>query len=303
MIFYFYGDNEYSIHKQVESIKNKYLAKTGQDADYIQIDSTEQDFNFILNSVAAQPMFVTSRLVIVQNITNSKFTTEQIEELMARVSESTVLVLTDNKPDKRTSIFKRLTKLSSAKDFHKLPRPKLEQWVLTEAKKYGLKIDQQSISYLIDRVGENQWQLQNDIQKLSAWEGEISRKLIDSLTTPSLEHSSFDLAEALVVKDYKRALKLYDELTFQGQADQMIFGAIVFQYRMLMLAKINNSDLNKAYKASPYALQKARQAAGRVELEDIKKSYLLLRSTDMAIKSGELSSTEAIKSLLIQLCR
>lgn len=303
MIFYFYGDNSWAINQQLRVLKARYLEKTGQEADLIQFDSSEHRFVDLLNSVAIQPMFATSRLIIVKQVSELKLTPEQAQQLIDLVAESTILVFTNAKPDKRMAYHRTLSKLKGAKEFKKLSMSQMESWVASEAKKIGLEIDKKTIAYLVDRVGINQWALYNEIQKLSAYALPINQEVIDRLVVPSLESSAFDLAEALVTKNLKKVLELYDRLKLQGQVDQMIFGAIVYQYRILLLSKLNSSDLSRAYKVSPYSLQKAHRVGRDLDINQIKRAYLQLRDCDIKIKSGELGSAEAMKGLFATLCR
>ncbi len=71
---------------------------------------------------------------------------------------------------------------------------------------------------------------------------------------------------------------------------------------MILLSIVNSNELNKTYKASPYALQKARQIGKDLELVDIKYVYQQLREADMSTKSGKFSSEEAMKRLFYNLC-
>lgn len=303
MIFYFYGENSYTIHRQVMLLKQKYLEKTGQESDYTQIDLSVHSFSDLLDSVATQPMFVTSRLIVARQISQAKCSAKQIEKLLSVVAKSTILVLTDLKPDKRTIVFKQLKTLKHAKEFNALSRRQLEHWVLAEAKRIGLTLDSQITTYLIDRAGADQWNLANELLKLSNSSEVINLKTIDTLVAPSLESSAFDLAEAIVKKDLKRALKLYKELKIQGHADQMIFGAIVYQYRILLLTKLNSPNLNKAYKVSSFTLNKAREIGGEMGLAEIKKAYGVLRNCDLNIKSGLLDAPEAMHSTIVELSK
>jgi DNA polymerase III delta subunit len=143
--------------------------------------------------------------------------------------------------------------------------------------------------------------LQNELQKLAANNPKIVRETIDTLVVPSTEYSSFTLVDALVKKDLSRTLKLYDQLTTQGEADQMILGAIMYQYRVF-LAIIAGGDATKTMGIAPYALQKSHRVMRNMDLADLKTAYNCLAEADLAIKSGRLSSQEALKRLFRKLC-
>lgn len=267
-----------------------------------EIDLADKGLSRLLENLGAQPMFVSSRLIIASNIGQSKPTEQELDRLVEYTPDSTNLVLIDTKVDKRTAVFKRLSKLKQAKEFTQLAMPQLVSWVKNEAKSAGLTLADGDAQYLVERGGEDQWKLHNDIQKLASYGGKITKNEINKLVSPSLENSAFDLAEALVQKDLKRVLNLYEQLLLDGQADPAILGAIIYQYRMILLVKINSTELNKAYSASPYALQKAQRISQSIALEDIREVYKQLRDADMATKTGQLGSQEAMKQLFYSLC-
>ena len=70
----------------------------------------------------------------------------------------------------------------------------------------------------------------------------------------------------------------------------------------IMLALINDHELIRAYKVSPYPLQKARGLAGNMSLDDIKRAYQVIAKADLATKSGELPAEEAMREMIYQLC-
>ncbi len=302
MILYLHGQNSFAISQQVRAITKKYTESTGSDGDMQNIDVHENGIQSLLSSLPIMPMFVTSRLIVVSNLAKSKPTAEEIDEIINNTAESTNLIILDPNPDKRTSVYKKLSKLKGAKEFKNLMGSELSKWVSSEAKNNQAEISPTDIKYLIDKVGEDQWTLANEIQKLASYNQKITKTTIDELAVPSLENNTFVLTEALASKDLARVLNLYKEIKLQGHADQLILGAITYQYRTILLALLNNSELNSAYKMSPYALGKARSLANNYTLEDIKKAYKIISEADINTKTGELSSGEAMNKLFYSLC-
>jgi len=302
MIIYLYGDNSFGISRQIKLIRQKYLDSTGPEGDLENIDVAERGINALLGRLSVMPMFVSSRLIIAGNLTKAKPTPEQIDEIINATSESTNLIIADSKPDKRTVIYKKLSKLKGAKEFRNISGSELSNWVIAEMQKHNAKIAPADVKYLIDVVGENQWTLSNEIDKLASYSSQVTRATIDELAVPGLENNTFILTEALAKKDLPRVLKLYKNIKLQGYADQLILGAITFQYRAILLSVLNNSELNRAYKMSPYVLDKTRSLAAVYTIDDVKKAYKIIASADLATKSGELPAGEAMNGLFYGLC-
>lgn len=301
MILYIYGDNPFGINRQLSAIKDKYLQKVGDNGDFSKYDLSQGNMESFLSDLVTVPMFSSSRLVFAENATQSGLTGERIDQLSDMLPDSTNLVFIDFAVDKRTAIFKKLSKLSGAKEFKKPSPESLPGWVQEQTKRAGAEIDLSTARFLVDYVGADQWLLYNELQKLAMAGKAITKDLIGQLSSPSLDATAFQLAEALVKKDTQKALGIYDELKLQGSADQQIQGAIIYQYRTLLLASLNESDLIAAYKMSPYPMQKARALLRGIDLEDIRKAYSAIAKADLAIKTGEQGSTEAMRGLIYSL--
>lgn len=303
MILYLYGDNSFEINRQIGRIKQKYQSSTGSDGDMQDIDVADKGIGDLLGSLAVVPMFVTSRLIIVKNLAAAKPTSDQIDEIISNTIDSTNLIIVDPNPDKRTITFKKLSKLKGAKEFRLLKGPELVKWAIEEAGKHQSQLTQQNANYLLDVSGQDQWVLSNEIAKLANYQSDITKSTIDKLATPSLENNTFILTEALVKGDLKRVIELYKNLNIMGYADQMILGAIIYQYRSLLLAVLNDAELDRAYKMSPFSQNKARALVKDMGIEDIKRDYKIIAEADLAIKTGDLPSEEAMNKLFYSLCR
>jgi DNA polymerase III delta subunit len=73
---------------------------------------------------------------------------------------------------------------------------------------------------------------------------------------------------------------------------------------MLVLAKDNlgkSSDWQKELGVSPYAATKAQNLIKNIEMDQLKKAYQYIVEADMAIKTGQLDSHDALRQLILQL--
>ncbi|MBA3678887.1 DNA polymerase III subunit delta [Candidatus Saccharibacteria bacterium] len=310
MIFYFYGENSYAISKQVAVIKNSYIKKTGGDADMEVFEMNERSLSDLLNALAVMPMFVSSRLLIVRELGTHKLQKDKLEALLASVSESTNVVFIDTNVDKRSVYYKMLSKLKNAKEFRLLSPHELLVWVkklVDKTTNSTGSIDNRTINVLIQRVGNDEWQLEQEIIKLCNYSPEITIASIDELVVPNLQQTAFMMTDAITRKDTKTALELYARLAIDGVADQMILGAIVYQYRVMVLAKDNEGQGTAAWQKelsiSPYAASKAQNLVRNTDTSELKRVYQLIIESDYAVKSGQKVSSDAMQELIFVLAQ
>jgi DNA polymerase-3 subunit delta len=153
-------------------------------------------------------------------------------------------------------------------------------------------------------VGNSQWQLASEIQKLVNFNKQITTESIEKMVVPNVEYSVFVMTDCILRSQTSKAIDIYKKLQVQGEPDQKILGAIVYQYRTLALAKIHagdNSSWTKTFGIAPFAASKAQNMARNLELEQIKKAYAQIVDADMAIKTGQKSSNESLEDLIIEL--
>jgi len=306
MLIYLYGENQYAIKQKIDGIKRQYVDKTGGDADMQTFDMSDHNLSDLLNAFSVVPMFVSSRLFVVRNLDLLKLSKDQLDKLIDSISDSTNVVVVDTKPDKRSVYFKAISKLKNAKYFGALTPQQLVNWIKERAKELGGNIDNTAVSLLIDRVGNDQWQLDQELQKLTNFNSRINKESIEQLVVPNLSQSAFMMIDAIFRKDTKKAASIYENLIVQGEADQMILGAITYQYRILVLAKDNlgkGNDWQKELGVSPYAVTKAQNLIKNIEMEQLRSAYQSIIDTGMAIKTGELNSHDALRDLILKLSK
>ncbi|MFO0862972.1 MAG: DNA polymerase III subunit delta [Candidatus Saccharibacteria bacterium] len=304
MIFYFYGENSFAIQQQLSALSEQYQKKTGGSLEIERFDMSSDPLSKLLNSLGVIPMFASSRLLIVRDFGLLKLEKAKLEQMLGMVSESTILVLIDSNPDKRSAVYKVLSSLKNAKKFDNLSQPQLVGWIRKLVANEGATIDNRTISVLIEKVGFDQWQLQNEIQKLVNYNPTLTIDSIDKLVVPNVEYSVFVMTDALAKQQVGKAVDTYRSLVAQNEPDQKILGAIMYQYRVLTLCKIHEGDTSgwaKQFGLAPYAVSKSQSIARTLTLDKIKAAYKAIIDADMTIKTGQSSSNAALEELLITL--
>jgi DNA polymerase-3 subunit delta len=304
MIFYFYGENSYAIRQQVHAVVTQYKKKTGGSLEIERLDMSSQPLSDLLNVINVMPMFVSSRLLIVSGISTIKIEKTKLQAVIDSASQSTIVVFTDPTPDKRSIVFKTLSNLKNAKQFSALSQSQLLAWVKKQIQAEGGEASDRTINVLIEKVGNNQWQLKAEVQKLVSYNAQITPESINVLVVPNVEYSVFVMTDSILRGQTNKAIEIYKQLLTQGEPDQKILGAIVYQYRVLALAKIHegqSQSWTKTFGVAPFAATKAQNMVRNIDLDQIKSAYHLIVEADMAIKTGQKTSNASLEDLIIGL--
>lgn len=305
MILFFYGDNDFMMRREVERIRAHYVKKSGGDTGLEIFDLSEKSLDELLSSVAVQPLFAASRLIIVRGLSKNKQGTDKINQVLDMVPQSTVMIVEERQVDRRSVVFKTLSKIpaKNIKEFKPLTAGQLERWIKSEVDRLDGKIETNAVRLLVDRVGGDQWQLEQEVAKLINFASEITAEAIDQLVVANTDQTIFMLIDAIAAGEMQRAFDLYDRLASDGVADQQIIAMLNWHFRNLALACVNRGGVGwaKDFGISPYAAQKAAAQAANFDIQEVRSAYKYLIEADYAIKSGMKSSRAAIEDLIYQL--
>lgn len=302
MIVFLHGDNSYAITRHLIQLKAQYAKKYVDSLELIELDAGEVSFPQLEQTLLAMPMFYTHRLVVVANLVAAKAYADAIPDLIERIPESTVAAFDGRGMDRRTAFFKSLAKLPQAKEYKVLTANELTRWIQQEAKRQGASLSTGEALYLVQRVGNDQWRLAQEIAKLSEEGAAITRERIHDLVAPRLEDSVFKLVSAIMRRDVPSALSVYDELVLTGSSEQAIIGALSWQFRVFSLVLDESSpDDIQASGMSAYAVQRARSEVRGIDRAIVARSFQSLLAADQAIKRGELKPDQAMLQLIVEL--
>lgn len=304
MIMFLGGENDYAIAQHIAKLRQQYASKYQDSLDEVGVDVSLEGFAALEQSLLALPMFFSHRLVVITGIVSLKEETEKLETLLSKVPDTTVAVIDGRGLDKRTKLYKYLSDMKHAKVFAAYSPQERVTWMRAEAKRHGAALSAQDAQYLLQRVGEDEWLLASEITKLALADSTITRKLIDEHTPKNVHDSVFDLIELISKHDISGAVESYRRLAASGANDQQLIGTLMWHYRVLTLALERASDAElKACGVKPYSLQKAQPIVRNLKRTDLEQAYSALLDADIAMKTGEKKTHQAMIDLVMQLTR
>lgn len=302
MVIFFYGPNSFLSRQKLNDLMQTYVTKAGSDLNLIRLDGSSVTYDQLVNEVTSAPFLATTRLVVVDRLSANKTVSQHIPDLIAKVPESTNLVLYETEVDSRTVYFKTLSKLKLAQRFEPLSQGQLKRWVKERIAVYGGEATDEVVELLIGMVGEEMYQLEQEVVKLVTYQSKITAAAIKKLVTANFNQTVFNLVESVAAGKLGPALELYDQLLEGGETEIHILALVIWQWRTLLLAKVTaREDIYWAAKetgTSPYALQKAAAVAGRHTLEEIKRGFELAVEMDYLVKSGKIEARLGVESLI-----
>ncbi len=307
MIFFFYGPNTYASRRKLQQMVATYRQKTGGNLGLERIDGAQTTARQLTSMLQATPFLASSRLVIIEGLAGNKPAAEAAVKLLPHIPDTTVAVFYEGEADQRTVFFKAMTADAKVKaiKFELLNPSQLHTWIRREVEKLGGSIERPALALLLDRAGEDQWRLEQEVTKLINYDPAITVQTIEKLVADSQTQDIFDLVEAIAVQNLKRSLAIFHNLVSDQTNEIYILSMIIWQLRNLLLAKTAGAmtppELAKRAGMSPYVAQKVLAKQRAFEETTLKRAFLEAVETDYAIKSGQGEAEQLVEHLIYRL--
>jgi len=281
------------------------------------LDLKEKDFQDFKNEAQIASMFSEKKLLVLKNAFENFDFKEKISAEIEKFAKSEEVILFYEEEIKKDKFFQTLKKFSEYQEFQLLDGERLKNWVKKEFKKYQAKIDSAVLEKLIEFVGNDLWQMANEIKKLVAYKTghnqittvtklcpEIEREDVELLVKPKIETDIFETIDAIAAKNKKRALKLLKAHLEKGDSPFYLFSMINFQFRNLLIIKDlieKNLSPYSFTNLHPYVIKKSISLLGKFSFSELKKIYQKIFEVDLDIKTGKIEPEMALDLLITEI--
>jgi DNA polymerase-3 subunit delta len=303
MVYSLTGKNTFLLKKQLDKIIAEFVSVYG-DLALENIDASEAAADTIIQASQSLPFLAERKLVLVKQAALNAELLDRIEELVERNQESVDVYLVGPVFDARKSSYKKLQKVTKLSDFKVLQAKDLVSWVVGYVQESSGKISRKDAALLVERVGENQQLLAQEIEKLILYASEITTRSIELLSDATVQSSIFTLLDAAFKKDTKKTISLY-KLQRQAQIDPgYIIAMLTWQLQSIALAVYASPQTVETLVAagqSPFASQKALQLAHSISKENLRQLVEELSHIDAQIKNSAVDADAALELFFLRI--
>lgn len=298
MITLLTGDNSFENERALSKLVAEF------DGAPERVDGDSLELKHLPDLLMGTTLFANKRLVIIKNLSGNKTLWTGFSDWAYRLSPDVHLVLVEPKPDKRTKTYKDLQKIADIKE-SKLwgERDFLQagQWVISEAEQRGFTLDKASAHLLVERVGADQWQLSQALEKLAV-SGPVSPRVIETLIEANPVENVFLLFEAALAGDGNRIKKMLQILETTEDPYRLLglLGGQAVQLAVVAVADKPSAEIASEIGVHPYALSKLAPAARRLGRSGAKKIVAAFAEADEGAKTSAADPWLLIERALIK---
>ncbi|MGB9743421.1 MAG: DNA polymerase III subunit delta [Minisyncoccales bacterium] len=308
MLIFLYGPDTYRSRQKLKEIIAHYQKIHSSGLNLISLNGSDLKFNDFQDIFQQSSMFDEKKLVIIANLANNHdFKEKFLENYKEFLSAKDLIVFYEEaKVSEKDKFFNFLKEKTKTQHFALLAGEKLKNWLKKELIQQGVKIEPVALDKLIEFVGNDLWQINNEINKLVNYKKgtEIKISDIELLVKPKIETAIFQTIDALVQRNRRQALNLIHQHLIQGDHPLYLLSMINFQFRNLLIVKdlIERQKpyygLAKMTGLHPWVINKTYQQTKKFTLAELKQIYQKIFQTDLKIKTGQIDPETALDLLI-----
>lgn len=281
---------------------NKIMKEIGLDEEKkINYDMNTSSISDILDEVSMISLFSSEKVVIGYNFDIGKINDNDRDYLIRYLnnnnSNDRYIILIAGKVDGRSKDYKifkdkfkiiDLLQVDNGKDIYKY----VEDYI----KDRGYKIDKYNLDYLVELLGNDINNINNEIDKILLYLNDdqvISREVIDKLVSDNIDNIMYEFTNAVLDRDYEKISKMYNDFKIENVGYDYLIGSLGNALRGALVIKIlynqgnSNNEIAKFIGKKEFYVKKMIERLYNYTVDDLCMMIDKLGIIDREYKSGK----------------
>ncbi|MCL1935826.1 MAG: DNA polymerase III subunit delta [Defluviitaleaceae bacterium] len=310
-VYLFFGEDYFK--KNYETLFKKSIIKDEINNINLSIYKDKISLKTLVEDASTIPFFGDYRLVIAKNtgIFDGKIKIDNFFDI-DKLPLSGIIIFIEENVDKRTKIYKLISKIGTAYEFETPKEAELISWVIDIFKKEEKDISRVDATYFVRSLQGNMNFMYSEINKLLCYklqDTKITVKDIDFVTSKSIEIKIFDMLKAVGEKDLNRALTMYKNMIDSRNEPIMILNMLSRQFRIILRTKALTSMKHSVTEIAEKTGVRSFTVNGYISQSKKFKYNTLINAleecliTDVNIKTGAVNGVLGVEKLIVKFSR
>lgn len=304
-IYLLYGEEVFLKNSYKNRLKE---AISGDDSmNYNYFEGKGLDVGELISLADTMPFFAERRLIVVEDSGLFKSAQDELVNYLPDMPESTSLIFVESEVDKRGRMFKKVKELGYAVEMERQNLSQLAKWSAGILAKEGRKITGSTMDLFLSRTGDDMENIRMELEKLICYtigRDVVTDRDVEAITTVRVTNKIFDMVTAIVNRQTKRAMDLYEDLLTLKEPPMRILFLIARQFNQLLLVKemmgkgMDKGGIASKIKVPPFVAGKMMPQAKTFTREQILSYVGQCVEVEEAVKTGRLNDRLAVELLL-----
>jgi DNA polymerase-3 subunit delta len=303
----------YLIYGEEVFLKNSYKNKMkaaitdGDTVNFNQFEGKGTDIKELISLSDTMPFFAEKRLILIEDSGFFKSPAEELVTYLPQIPDTTCMIFVESEVDKRSKMFKKVKELGYICEMERQDMGQLAKWAGTMLSREGKKITGNTMELFLSKTGDDMENIRMELEKLISYtlgRDIITADDVETICTERITNKIFDMVTAIVNRQTKKAMDLYEDLLTLKEPPMRILFLIARQFNQLLQVKelmgkgMDKSSIASKLKIPPFAAGKIMPQARSFNREDILSYVNLCVDAEEAVKTGRLGDRMAVELLL-----
>lgn len=303
-----YGEEGY-LKKQYRDKLVHAMVQKGDAMNFSSYEGKDIRPGELVDLAETLPFFAERRVILVEDSGFFKNSCEIMADYLPQVNQSTSFIFVESEVDKRSKTYKAVKKYGLAVEFARQNEALITRWILGRIGKENKKITKSVLSLFLGRTGLDMNCIDRELEKLLCYTLDrevIEAEDVEAVVTEQIENKIFEMVDAIVMHDQKKALDLYYDLLALKEAPMRILFLITRQFRILLEVKeltgkgYSSFDIAGKIKIPEFAVRKNQSQAKRFSKEQILMALKDGAETEEKVKTGGLNDQIAVEIFIVK---
>lgn len=306
-VYLLYGTEDYLKKLYRDKLKTAILGD-GDQMNYTYFEGKGIDTAEVKSVANTMPFFSDRRLILIEN---SGFFKNQsdLADYMESIPETTHIVFVESEVDKRNRLYKAVKNVGNISEMNAMDEKNLKLWVATLLDKDNKKISEDTILYLLNKIGSDMENIQNEVEKIICYAYDrdiITKEDIDEVCTTQITGKIFLMVDAIGNRQQEKALDLYYDLLALKEKPMSILFLITRQFNILVQVKnllslgYNNTVISQKTGLMPFTISKYVSQSKNFNMDLLISALKSSADIEEMIKTGRLIDKIGVELLIVK---
>lgn len=308
-IYLLCGEERYLVRQYRNKLKDALTGGENDGMNFSVFQGNDINLKEVIGLAETLPFFAERRVILVEDSGFFKKSCEEMADYLMKVPETTFFIFAEEEIDKRTKGYKAVKKQGRIAEF---PTPKDEmllRWIAKRFKDAGKTMKPEVLRLFLARTGTDMEHMDKEMEKLICYcmdKDLVEEEDVCAITTEQTENKIFDMVNAIVEQNQRKALNFYYDLLILKEPPMRILYLITRQFRILLHVKdmsskgMDNHTMAKNVGVPEFALRRHLAQAKGFSVSVLKEALLESADLEEAVKTGRMNDRMAVELLLIQ---
>lgn len=309
MIYLIFGGDTFRAKKKIQEIVEKYKKVHKSGLNLKILDLKEKSFSAFKEEFRTFSMFAEKKLFVLKNTNkNLNFQEKFLKEIDQFSSSRDLIIFFEEEEILKGKFWDSIKKIAKSAEFKPLNEKKLKIWIKSQFKKYQTEIDNSVVDYLTKTVGNDLWQLDQEIKKLVAFKNQkkINKEEIEKIVSTETAINIFQIIDAIALGKTKEAIFFIKKELEKGEKANFIISMMKLQFKNILLIKdlieknIPFYQIKKITGLYPFVVEKCFFLSRRFDLTRLKTIYQNIFEIEIKTRTNRIDAETGLFLLLLQ---